>query len=95
MANQIFELNEQKLQALGLEGTKTHFGHTHKLSLCSFNDGYTVSCNYCNQIIRDPVPAYCCISCEFFVHICCEEIPEKVDQIEHPFHRQVTKLAEG
>ncbi|XP_006431789.2 uncharacterized protein LOC18040817 [Citrus clementina] len=89
MANQIFELNEQKLQALGLEGTKTHFGHTHKLSLCSFNDGYRVSCNYCNQIIRDPVPAYCCISCEFFVHICCEEIPEKVDQIEHPFHRSI------
>ncbi|ESR45043.1 hypothetical protein CICLE_v10003469mg, partial [Citrus x clementina] len=81
MANKIFELGGETLEALGLEGTKTFFSHTHNLRLCSFKDDYTVSCNCCDQIIRGPIPAYCCIECEFYIHICCLEIPEKVDQL--------------
>lgn len=78
----------QELEEWKKESAIFHFSHTHMLSQCNVAKLYEVACCCCKKFICGA--AYCCIYCDFFMHISCVEIPK---EIPHPFHWQHHLLA--
>ncbi|KAK2994064.1 hypothetical protein RJ640_010693 [Escallonia rubra] len=71
-----------------------HVSHPHPLILCDVQAGYIciskddlLVCNGCAQLIVASNSYYRCsqISCDFFLHTICTELP---DEVQHPCHPQ-------
>ncbi|KAK3006437.1 hypothetical protein RJ639_015482 [Escallonia herrerae] len=69
-----------------------HVSHPHPLILCDVQAGYIciskddlLVCNGCAQLIVASNSYYRCsqISCDFFLHTVCTELP---DEVQHPCH---------
>ncbi|KAI8562125.1 hypothetical protein RHMOL_Rhmol03G0010300 [Rhododendron molle] len=71
-----------------------HGSHVHPLTLYEepvdhasshFNVAWNVQkCRGCAQSIS--APFYCCLECEFYLHVWCAEIPEELRHPAHPQH---------
>ncbi|KAF7147186.1 hypothetical protein RHSIM_Rhsim03G0013400 [Rhododendron simsii] len=71
-----------------------HGSHNHPLTLYEepidhasshLNVAWNVQkCSGCAQSIS--APFYCCVECEFYLHVWCAELPEKLPHPGHPQH---------